>query len=89
MIFRHETFDDEGSFEMWRFNLAWWAKSKWGNQVSYMIDIIQSLEYIEVPRRPKKRKCHWVWAPPTRGQLKINIDGSYLDELDRGYRGCV
>lgn len=53
-------------------------KIEWGEQVSSVVDIIQNQGYIEVPRKPRKAKNRWVWKPPTFGQIKMNMDGSFL-----------
>lgn len=43
-----------------------------------MIDIIRSSRSVDIPRKVKKRKCNWLWTPSAIGQIKENIDGSYL-----------
>lgn len=36
-----------------------------------------------------KSKRHWVWVPPTFGQIKVNIDVSFLGGTGRGGIGGI
>lgn len=38
VVFQHESFDNIGYLEMYRFDLAWWVKAKWGKNVPSIID---------------------------------------------------
>lgn len=40
---------------------------------------------IKAPRKLEKRKDAWVWRPPDAKYLKVNVDGSFLGESNRGY----
>lgn len=53
-----------------------------------MVDLICSLGSIEVPKRLRKIRRHWIWTPPASGHIKMNIDGSYICVSSRGGIGC-
>lgn len=40
VIFQRDTFDEEGCFEIWHFDLAWWFKIEWEKQTPFVADII-------------------------------------------------
>lgn len=39
---------------------------------------------IEVPRKLKKTKTHWVWTSLSSGHIEINVDRSFLGSSRRG-----
>lgn len=63
-------------------------KVEWGKHVPSMVDIIWNPSSVEVARDQQKRKQHWVWSPSVPGFIKVNIDGSLLEESGiEGIRG--
>ena len=42
--------------EMCCFDLVWWAKAKWGEQVLSVMDMMRKIENVEVPKRCTKSK---------------------------------
>lgn len=80
IIFQNESFNDNECFELWRFEFAWWIKAEWGEQVPSVVDIIRCLGDVEVPRCFKK-SGNWVWALPAIGQIKVNVDVSFLGAM--------
>lgn len=54
IIFLRESFDEEGCFELYHFDLAWWMKVEWRDQVLLVCDTIQCPRSIKVPKKPYK-----------------------------------
>lgn len=84
VVFRHSNFDEFGCMKMFHFDLAWWIKAKWDEKVPHVMGLIRDLGCVEVPRKLLKIKNRGVWKPPTSGQIKVNIDGSFLDIAGSG-----
>lgn len=61
----------------------WWIKAEWGDLVPSVADLMCSPGDIKVPMRIKRSSRPWVWTPPTSGQIKVNLDGSFLGSLGR------
>lgn len=51
------------------------------NRSRPIADLIRNLRYIEKPRKPRKIESRWIWKPPTSGQIKVNVDESFLGSL--------
>lgn len=49
--------------------------------VPSVADIIRGPKFIDISKKVKIRKMQWVWTPPGNGQIKVNIDGSFLRGL--------
>lgn len=53
-----------------------------------MANLIRNSGNIEVSKKYKKRKTHCVWTPLVFGQIKINVDDSFLGNSNRwGIKG--
>lgn len=48
-----------------------------------MVDLVRNPGCIEVLKKLLNGKRNWVWTPPANGVIKVNIDGSYLDDLGK------
>lgn len=57
-MFQHEIFYDERCLEIFRFDMAWWVKSEWGELVPSVTDLMCRFGDIKVPRSYKKRTRH-------------------------------
>lgn len=89
ILFWRETFDEDVYFDMWWFDLAWWVKAKWGQHVSSMANNIWSPGYIELPRRPRKRKHHWVWSPWHLAKLRLILIALFwVDRVEGVSEAC-
>lgn len=42
---------------------------------------------MKIPKKSKNPRLHWVWFSPALGQIKVDIDGSFVRWL--GARGIV
>lgn len=70
------------------FDLAWWAKAQLGDHVPSLGDMICNSGNIEVPRRTRKIREHWVWKPLVYWKIKVNVNGCFLGGLGKvGIRG--
>lgn len=44
----------------------------------------KNLGNFDIPVPTKKGKSHWVWTSLGGGHIKVNVNGSFLGNLDRG-----
>lgn len=79
VIVQRDAFNENGCFDMFCFNLEWWAKRKWGDNVATVPNLIRCLREVEEPHQchPAKRAYQVCKAPDTRS-IKINVEGSYF-----------
>lgn len=89
IVFHWDTFDVVGCLELCRLNLARWVKVRWGDLVSSITDMIRCLESFDILRKIMKGSRNWVWTHPDSGQIKANVDGSFLGAFGRGGIGGV
>lgn len=89
MVFRWESFDEEGCFNMCRFDLTRWVKAEWGELIPLVTNIIRSPESVELSQKSKKNKINWVRTPLAFDFIKVNVDGSYLGSSGKSGIGGV
>lgn len=87
VIFHQGSFNDVGCFEMFQFDLVWWIKVEWDEQVTLVADSIRSPGYVEVPRKPRSGGCgnrkvieklKWILMAHIRVTLVKEALGVYL-----------
>lgn len=50
----------------------------------FITDRIRDPGSLEVPMKPRMNKSCWVWTSPVSGQIKMNVDGSFLRVSSKG-----
>lgn len=69
---------------MLKFDLAWWVKVELGDVIPSVADMRKCPGNIVLPHNVKKGSRQWIWMPSVNGQIKVNMDGSYLERSGRG-----